>query len=66
VIALYLISSALARYDSGPMGIFEVVLRIGLAILLLFKAPVVFGLALVGAVVVIGGHKFLNGRKLAA
>ena len=66
VIALYLISSALARYDSGPMGIIEVVLRIGLAILLLFKAPVVFGLALVGAVVVIGGHKFLNGRKLAA
>ena len=66
VIALYLLSSALARYDSGPMGIIEVVLRIGLAILLLFKAPVVFGLALVGAVVVIGGHKFLNGRKLAA
>ena len=48
------------------MGIIEVVLRIGLAILLLFKAPVVYGLALVGAVVVIGGHKFLNGRKLAA
>jgi TRAP-type uncharacterized transport system fused permease subunit len=66
VIALYLISSALARYDSGPMRITEVILRIGLAILLLFKAPVVFSLALVGSVVVIGGHKILNSRKLAA
>ncbi|MDT2084045.1 MAG: hypothetical protein RMX62_04100, partial [Planktomarina sp.] len=57
---LYLISSALARFDSGPLGSIEVILRIFLAILLLFKAPLVFGLAILGAALVIGVHKLRN------
>ncbi len=60
-IALYLISSALSRYDSGPLGLIEVFIRIGLAILLLFKAPLVFGLALLGAIIVVANHKLRHG-----
>ena len=66
MIALYLISSALARFDSGPLGSIEVILRIGLAILLLFKAPLVFGFAIVGAAILIGAHKLRYRRILAA
>ena len=66
VIALYLISSALARFDSGPLGSIEVILRIGLAILLLFKAPLVFGFAIVGAAILIGAHKLRYRSILAA
>jgi TRAP-type uncharacterized transport system fused permease subunit len=56
-IALYLVSSSLSRFDSGPLGFIEVVLRIGLAMLLLFKSPVIFSFAIVGAVLVIGVHQ---------
>ena len=66
VIALYLISSALARFDSGPLGSIEVILRIGLAILLLFKAPLIFGLAILGAALVIGVHKLRNRTTVMA
>ena len=66
VIALYLVSSALARFDSGPLGSIEVILRIGLAILLLFKAPLVFGLAILGAAFVIGVHKLRNRATVMA
>jgi|TARA_B110000240_G_scaffold100675_1_gene114004 TRAP transporter 4TM/12TM fusion protein len=56
-IALYLISSSLSRFDSGPLGPVEVVLRIGLAMLLLFKSPLIFSFAIVGAVLVVGVHQ---------
>ena len=38
-LALYLLASALARFDRGPVGILELVLRLGLVVLVLHKAP---------------------------
>ena len=56
-LALYLVSSSLARFDTGPMGTAEVVVRLGLAILLLFKAPLIFGVAILAAFGVIAWHR---------
>ena len=46
VVALYLVASALSRFDAARLAAWEVALRLALAVLLLLKAPVVAGLAL--------------------
>ncbi|WP_422078826.1 TRAP transporter permease [Vannielia sp.] len=47
ILALYLVASALARFDRGPMRSWEIACRLGLAVLILWKtAPVMwFGIA---------------------
>lgn len=54
VLALYVMASALARFDTGPMPGWEVAMRLLTAVLILWKtAPVMWaGLALAGAVLV--------------
>jgi len=64
--ALYLISSVMARYDTGPLGRIEMLLRTGLAILLVFKSPLIFGLAMAGAVIVVVIHHLRERRLIAA
>ena len=46
VVALYLVASALSRFDAARLSVYEVALRLVLAVLLLLKAPVVAGSAL--------------------
>ena len=46
VVALYLVASALSRFDAARLSGYEVALRLVLAFLLLLKAPVVAGSAL--------------------
>jgi TRAP-type uncharacterized transport system fused permease subunit len=55
ILALYLMASALARYDRGPMGSVEIAARLGLAVLIMWKtAPVMwFGISAGLAVIVV-------------
>ena len=46
VVALYLVASALSRFDRARLSMFEIFLRLVLAVLLLMKAPVIAGTAL--------------------
>jgi TRAP-type uncharacterized transport system fused permease subunit len=63
-IALYLVSSCLARHDMSTIGFFEVSLRLGIAVFLLFKAPVVFCSAIVAAIILLALHRFRHSSKL--
>ncbi|MEL6584386.1 MAG: TRAP transporter fused permease subunit [Pseudomonadota bacterium] len=56
VLALYLISSALAGYDKRPLTAWEVALRLALAVLLLIKAEVVWISAVVTTVAILVLH----------
>lgn len=57
-LALYLLASALARYDRGPIGILEMWLRLFAAVLVLWKAPVVVGAGIALAFVIVCAHWF--------
>lgn len=57
VLALYLLSSALNGFDARPLAAWEVMLRIGLAVLILFKVAVVFVPALVVGLAIIAVHR---------
>lgn len=65
VLALYLISSALAQYDARPLNVIETMARLGLAVLVMFKLPVIYGAAIVAALVLIVWH-YLGRRGRAA
>ncbi|HBP60322.1 MAG TPA: C4-dicarboxylate ABC transporter, partial [Alphaproteobacteria bacterium] len=65
VLALYLISSALAQYDARPLNPIETAARVGLAALVMFKLPVIYSAAIVAAVVLIAWH-YLGSRGRAA
>ena len=64
VIALYLVASALSRFDAAPLPMYEVGLRLILAVLLLLKAPAVAGSALAAtAVYLLVHHVLARGRR---
>jgi len=63
VLALYLLSSALNAFDARPLAAWEISVRIALAVLVLFKAPLVFAIASVAAVAVIGVYRAGGERK---
>jgi TRAP-type uncharacterized transport system fused permease subunit len=63
VLALYLMASALARFDRAAMPGWEVALRLLIAVLVLWKTPLVMGVGLAGAVLLIGGHHMLARRQ---
>ena len=46
IFALYLVASALARFDRGPIGPAEMALRVGMAILVLWKTTPVMGVGI--------------------
>lgn len=57
-VALYLLASALARYDAGRLPLWEVLLRLILAVLVMYRDPAVFGPAVIAALVWLGVHYF--------
>lgn len=59
VIALYLLASALARFDKGPIGPFEMVLRLLAAVLVLWKTAMVVWIGLALAVAILAAHHLL-------
>lgn len=68
VIALYLMASALTRYDHGALGRSEVALRLLAAVLILWKTEMLMWVGVVLAVILIGAHAILvanSERKIA-
>ena len=65
--ALYLIASALARFDQAALRQWEVLLRIVAAILILWKTPLVIAAGVVLAILLISSHIFAasKGKKAA-
>lgn len=47
ILALYLMASALARFDRGPMARWEMFLRLGVALLVLWKSPTIMWIGIV-------------------
>jgi len=62
VFALYLVSSALARYDRAPLRRWEIGTRLGLAILIMWKTTPVMWVGIVAAFGLIGLH-VVQGRR---
>jgi TRAP-type uncharacterized transport system fused permease subunit len=56
LLALYLIASALTGYDQAPLRQWEVVARLLVAVLVLWKTVPIMGAGLVLAVLLIGVH----------
>ena len=63
VLALYLLASALARFDRAGLRLWETGLRLALALLVISADPTVYGPAIAAAAVWIGWHVFSTRRK---
>ncbi|MEM5519536.1 TRAP transporter fused permease subunit [Sulfitobacter sp. AS59] len=63
VLALYLLASALSRYDRGPIGGFEMSARLVIAVLILWKTAMVMWVGIGLAIVVLCAHYFYAGRR---
>ena len=64
--ALYLVSSALARFDRKALSAIEVVVRLALAVLILSRPLEVYGPALAGAAVLVALHVVRSRETLRA
>ena len=60
LVALYLLASALARFDRAALRKWEVVLRILAAVLILWKTPLVIFAGIALAVLLVTAHFFMN------
>jgi len=58
VFALYLLASALAGYDRSSLNIIDIVLRLALSALIMFKAPVIFIPAMIIALAMLVFHHY--------
>lgn len=65
-LALYLMASALARFDKAAMGMPEVILRLLAAVLILWKTATLMFLGLGLGLLVIAGHYFFARARAAA
>ena len=63
ILALYLMASALARFDRGPMARWEMLLRLGLALLVLWKSPTIMWIGIVFALGLIAVHALAAGHQ---
>lgn len=63
VLALYLVASALARFDSSALSLPWVIIRLALAIGIMLRPETIYFTAIVIAIVVLGWHK-VQSRKL--
>ena len=63
VAALYLVASALTRFDAGDLSRCEIALRVALALLVLLKIPTVASAALIAAVALVAFHKFRHWQR---
>lgn len=66
VLALYLVASALARFDRGPIPSWEVAGRLGLAVLILWKTALVMWFGIIAGLGIIALHIVLSRRQDAA
>jgi hypothetical protein len=64
VLALYLIASALAKFDSCRMTRVEVGARLVLAVLVLWKTDTLMWVGIVGAVLVLCWHHLIAARRV--
>lgn len=64
--ALYLVSSALAGFDRKALSAIEIVVRLALAVLILFRPFEVYGPALAAAAVLVAYHLVRNRETLRA
>ena len=64
VLALYLIASALAKFDSCRMTRVEVAARLVLAVLVLWKTDTLMWVGIVGAVLVLCWHHLIAARRV--
>ena len=65
VLALYMIASALVRYDARRLGRGEVLMRLALAIAILMRAPEVHWPAFALGLIAIGAHYGVAKRRVA-
>ena len=65
VLSLYLIASALARYDSKPLAFWDTLLRIGLAAMIMLGEVQILLPAVVAAVALLGFHNLSARRSVA-
>jgi len=63
-LALYFVSSALSAYDQKALGAIEVVVRLAIAVLILFKPIEIYAPGILAAALLIGLHTFQS-RKHA-
>jgi len=63
ILALYLVASALARYDQGPMRRWEVACRLGLAVLIMWKTAPVMWFGIIAGLGIIALHIVLSKRQ---
>ncbi len=64
ILALYLVASALARFDQGPIGRAEMGLRLLIAVMVLWKTPVVMWVGIVAAILMIVVHTVWHFRRV--
>ncbi|MXY33033.1 MAG: TRAP transporter large permease subunit [Boseongicola sp. SB0664_bin_43] len=65
LLALFLLASALARFDRAPLPIWDVAIRLALAFLVMSKDPAVYGVAVVAAGAWLALH-FVRNRSTGA
>jgi len=64
-IALYLVASALAAFDRSRLSLPEIIFRLALAVLIMFKAAEIHAVALLAAILWLGFH-FARNREIYA
>jgi len=62
LIALYLLASALARFDRAKLPLWECALRLALALMIMAADPLVHGAAIAGTIALLGLHFVVAGR----
>ena len=66
VLALYLVSSAMAAFDQRELGKVQIILRVALAVLIMAKLPEIYGTAAVVGIGLLGAHAFARRAQAAA
>ncbi|MBR9651960.1 TRAP transporter permease [Thalassovita aquimarina] len=62
LLALYLIASVLARFETRPLGRGELILRLALAVLVLAKSPLISVAAVIASLALLAWHRMGPGR----
>ncbi|MDG1737301.1 MAG: TRAP transporter fused permease subunit [Paracoccaceae bacterium] len=65
-LALFLVSSALSAFDRKALGVVEIAIRLGVAVLILAKPMEVYGPAILAGIVVIAVHSFRSKEEAPA
>ena len=63
ILALYLLASALARFDRGPIGKAEMWVRLFLVVLILWKTAILMWIGIILAIAVLLFHRIMKPRN---